>query len=349
MSNQTDCIAMPLALLDRFLPMHALVSPTGHVQHAGPTLRKIVGQDQLVGRRFLEAFEMRRPRGAAQMADLLNAGSLRVNLRMRARSDIRLKGLGLALPEKAGLLVSLAFSSPISEVAATFGLSSGDFAPTDLAVELLYLNEANKGVIRESRDLNLRLLGAKSKAEEAAHTDTLTGLRNRRGMEIVLDRYKSCRERFSLMHVDLDYFKAVNDTYGHAAGDAVLVAAAQVLLDELRAEDTVIRSGGDEFVVLLHRRTAPQDLATISNRILQRLAVPVIFEGHECKISGSIGITMSDDYAEIDPDQMMLDADVALYAAKKSGRAQFRFVREVGGVGQSASALANAAPLERAS
>lgn len=285
-------------MLDRLLPMHLLVAATGHVQHAGPTFAKVCG-GALVGQRFLEVFETRRPRQASRMADLLALDAMRLNLRLRARPEVRLKGLGISLGE--GLLVNLAFSSSVPEAVVEFGLSSGDFAPTDLAVELLYLAEVNKAVMQESRDLNMRLLGAKSRAETEAHTDTLTGLFNRRGMESAMERYKSCQEQFGLINVDLDRFKQVNDTYGHAAGDAVLLAAARGLKAAVRAEDTVARFGGDEFVVLVHRCSDVQELGDIAQRILEKLEVPVMYEGHACCISGSIGITLSEDYESIFP------------------------------------------------
>lgn len=341
-------VVLPLALLDRLMPMHVFVQATGHVHHAGRTLMKICGAG-LIGARFLEVFEARRPRGIALMSDLLSVDTMRLNLRLRSHPEIRLKGQGLSLPGKAGLLANLAFSSAVPEAVTAFGLTSRDFAATDLAVELLYLNEVNKAVIQESRDLNLRLLSAKSQAEEDAHTDLLTGLLNRRGMETAMERYKSCRETFSLMNLDLDRFKQVNDTYGHAAGDAVLMTAAQALRAELRPADIVARFGGDEFVVLLHRQTDMQDLGQVAHRIIKRLEQPVFYEGHKCQISGSIGITQSVDYEEINPDQMLLDADRALYAAKNAGRAQFRFVREVGGAEEPSPGQKVVAAMKRAS
>lgn len=338
-------VSLQPAMLDRLMPMHVLVRATGHIDHAGPTIAKICG-NELIGNRFLEVFETRRPRQVSRMADLLAMDGVRLNLRLRARPEVRLKGLGITLEE--GLLVNLAFSSSVPEAVSDFGLSSRDFAPTDLAVELLYLAEVNKAVLQESRDLNMRLLGAKSRAETEAHTDTLTGLYNRRGMETAMERYKSCKENFGLISVDLDRFKQVNDTFGHAAGDAVLLAAARGLREAVRSEDTVARFGGDEFVVLVHRCSAMKDLGEIAQRILEKLEVPVMYEGNACSISGSIGITMSDDYETIDPDQMLLDADRALYAAKRGGRAQYRFVREVGGATEPVPGQVVSAPMKRA-
>ena len=341
-------VQIPATDLDWMMPMHAIVSDTGHIQSTGPTLAKLRDGDNLVGARFLEVFELRRPRSISCMADLMKAGRQRLQLRFRNRPDIPMKGLAFQLPDARGLFVNLSFGISTAKATNTFQLSAQDFSPTDLSIEMLYLVEAQDAVMNESSDLNMRLLGAKSAAEEQASTDTLTGLKNRRAMDIILARYVACREKFSMMHLDLDFFKAVNDTYGHAAGDFVLCEAAKIFRKELRSEDSVIRFGGDEFVLLIHRLTNPIPLAGIATRILQGLEKPMLFEGHECRVSGSIGITVSDDYDPIDPGQMLADADAALYAAKEAGRAQHRFFREVGGVGNSASNADATKPLARA-
>ena len=117
---------------------------------------------------------------------------------------------------------------------------------------MLYLVEAKSAAMDESRALNSRLQGAKIAAEEQAFTDTLTGLKNRRALDHVMARLLAMGEVFSCMHVDLDYFKSINDTLGHAAGDHVLQVVAQVLVAETRAPDTIARVGGDEFVILVH-------------------------------------------------------------------------------------------------
>ncbi|MEL7117511.1 MAG: GGDEF domain-containing protein, partial [Pseudomonadota bacterium] len=342
--------ALPLDFqaLDALMPMHAIVASTGHIVHAGPTLNKLNAPMGFVGKRLLEAFEVRRPREARLIRDLIQDGGTRVSLRLRDGSDVRLQGIALPL-QNGELMVNLSFGISLADAIRAFKLSASDFATTDLAIEMLYLAEAKEAVSAESRSLNLRLLGAKSDAEEAAFTDALTGLKNRRALDMVLARYRSGRDPFTLMHLDLDHFKEVNDTLGHAAGDAVLMRVAQVLTLETREHDTIIRVGGDEFVLIFDQLTDTQALRQISQRIISRLEQPIDYEGQACRISGSIGITMSDDYAEVEPAQMLVDADVALYAAKKAGRATFRFVREVGGVGQSATALAEAPPLPRSS
>lgn len=340
-------VGLPLAILDRMMPMNAVIGPTGHILHAGPTLQKIRPESPMIGGRFLETFEVRRPRGATEYSDLAQAEETRLNLRLRDIPGVSLKGLAIPLPNGAGVLVNLSFGIAAVDAVAIFGLSAGDFAPTDLTTEMLYLVEAKEAVLEESRNLNMRLKGAKNAAEEQAFTDTLTGLKNRRAMDVILARYQKCGEKFGMMHLDLDYFKEVNDTLGHAAGDYVLQQAASIFVDETRDADTVIRFGGDEFVLLFHHLTDIKRLGVVAERILTRLQKPMMFQDTPCQISGSIGITISDDYLAIDPDQMLIDADMALYASKKAGRAQYTFVRDVGGVGQSAEDVAAAVPVGR--
>ncbi len=220
-----------------------------------------------------------------------------------------------------GLLLDMSFGISVVDAIGTYDLTIGDFAATDLAVEMLYLLEAKSAAMMESRKLNTRLQGAKIAAEEQAYTDTLTGLKNRRAMDHVLERFIEADEKFGLMQIDLDYFKAVNDTMGHAAGDHVLLEVAKILVDETRDEDLVARVGGDEFVLLFHRLTDIEKLNDIASRIIKRMEVPIAFNGKHCRISASIGTTVSDYYQTPDVVKMLGDADLALYASKNKGRA----------------------------
>ena len=324
--------------LTLLMPMHAILSSTGHIIGQGSTLAKLSPEDGFIGSRFLERFELRRPRNVTRIAELGVVGGQLLNLRMRDHLDMPMKGIAIRLPGTSNILVNLSFGISVTEAVARFDLSSGDFSATDLTIEMLYLVEAKNAVMEETRNLNLRLQGAKIAAEEQAFTDTLTGLRNRRAMDMILNRYRDCGERFGLVHLDLDFFKQVNDTLGHAAGDHVLQAAAKILLDETRSEDTVIRCGGDEFVLIFHKLTDPEMLAGVARRILKRLEQPIMFDGTPCRISGSIGITISEDYKTPDPEQMLIDADIALYASKNAGRAQHTFARDAGVIASSKKA-----------
>jgi diguanylate cyclase (GGDEF)-like protein len=137
-----------------------------------------------------------------------------------------------------------------------------------------------------------------------------------------LERMCSAKAPFGLLHLDLDFFKAVNDTLGHAAGDFVLESVGRILREQIRAEDCAARIGGDEFVVVLPGRIDPNTLEAIANRIIGRLSQPMEFEGKPCRISASVGIVRSVDFTTPDAAQVLAAADRALYAAKHAGRAQ---------------------------
>jgi len=313
-------VSLSLSALDQVMPMHLLVDKTGHIRHAGPTLRKLHPDIAIEGMRMLEVFELRRPRLAASLQDLMNLCGRTLHFTLRADPGTRLTGI-IVDTDEDGALLNMSFGIAVVDAVRDFGLTNADFAPTDLTVEMLYLVEAKSAAMDESRDLNSRLQGAKIAAEEQAYTDTLTGLKNRRAMDHVLERVVLSGAKFSLMNLDLDFFKLINDTMGHAAGDHVLQVAAQIMVAAARAEDTVARVGGDEFVLLFQGLVRQERLMQIANKLILALEKPIPFNGRSCRISGSIGIAVSTAYAVPDPEQMMHDADLALYASKNKGRA----------------------------
>lgn len=306
--------------LGQLMPMHVWISPTGHIRDAGPTLLKILSGDRLVGRRFLEVFALRRPRECFSLGDFLNLIGRRLSLALRDPPHTAFKGIAVALGAGQGVLLNLSFGIEVAAAVRDHKLTNGDFAPTDLTIEMLYLTEAKTAVMEELRKLNKRLHGAKLAAEEQAMTDTLTGLRNRRAMDRTLEWVIEAKVPFGLMHLDLDYFKQVNDTLGHAAGDLVLEVVAGALRSETRESDTVARVGGDEFVIIFPELVDPARLAAIGQRILSRLEEPIGFEGKVARISASIGTTISTFYTPVQPDRILSDADQALYASKRNGR-----------------------------
>ncbi|MDR6307602.1 GGDEF domain-containing protein [Pacificitalea manganoxidans] len=305
--------------MDLLMPMHLRVDACGTITSVGPTLQRICAETPLPGRDFFDVFTLRRPQGVRDVAGLLRAdGRLSLGFRTGARTSF--KGLAVPLGTGAGALVNLGFGISVVEAVRQYALSNSDFAATDLAVELLYLVEANTAALEESRRLNLRLQGAKSAAEAQAITDTLTGLGNRRAMDEVLTRLEEAGRGFGLIHLDLDFFKDVNDRLGHAAGDAVLQHVGRVLVEETRGEDIVTRAGGDEFILIFPRVTDDTVLRQLALRIIARIEKPIPHGDQQCLISASAGIAVSRGIGSVA--QVLLDADRALYASKARGRAQ---------------------------
>ena len=158
--------------------------------------------------------------------------------------------------------------------------------------------------------------------------DALTGLPNRNLFRELVehDIGQAQREglRFGLLFVDLDRFKTINDALGHAMGDQLLMEVAQRLRSTLREADVVCRQSGDEFMVLARHLDDWQELATLSERLLQALARPVQLGSTPARVSGSIGIAMFPDDAS-DFETLAKHADVAMYQAKSLGRARYSF------------------------
>lgn len=306
--------------LGALMPLHLRVGPDGVIDGVGPTLAKLLADDHPQGKGFFDVFEMQRPRGVVSVAGLPALVGMRLKLGLRAAPHTMFKGQAVPLEAGQGFLFNLSFGIAVAEAVADHRLTDSDFAATDLTVEMLYLIEAKSAVLDELRRLNLKLHNAKSQAEEQALTDTLTGLRNRRAMDQAMASLTRADMPFGLMHIDLDYFKQVNDTLGHAAGDHVLVEVGRILREETRGGDTVARVGGDEFVLVMPGLVDHDTLDGVAQRILARVEKPLDFEGNACRISASIGTTVSTDYTEPEPDRILSDADRALYAAKRAGR-----------------------------
>ncbi len=196
----------------------------------------------------------------------------------------------------------------------------------DSSIQVYDENGTLRGALGILQDITER-----KNAEETirwhAHHDMLTGLPNR---VLFLDRLEqalSAAERrdrsTAVLFLDLDHFKHINDTLGHDAGDRLLQQIAYRLRDSLRPEDTIARIGGDEFNVLLPLVTGPDDATQVAARLLEALRPPVMVNGHDLYIGGSIGISLFPQDGG-DPHTLLKHADIALYQAKGAGRGVYR-------------------------
>ncbi|GEO80512.1 hypothetical protein ROR02_06430 [Pararhodospirillum oryzae] len=156
-----------------------------------------------------------------------------------------------------------------------------------------------------------------------AHHDALTGLPNRAlfsdRLQQAMARAERDDHRVALLFVDLDRFKPINDTLGHAVGDLVLQTVARRLRASLRASDTVGRVGGDEFVVVLEPVNDVSDAVTVARKLRRSVALPIATEERDVSVSSSIGIALYPDHATTEV-MLCQCADLAMYAAKRAGR-----------------------------
>jgi diguanylate cyclase (GGDEF)-like protein len=201
-----------------------------------------------------------------------------------------------------------------------FGLAG---ATAMVAASLLFRHLAGRYVDRTLESVR-KLRTAKEQLEHRAFHDPLTSLANR---ALFAERLEHAMVRagqgsVAVLFLDLDNFKTVNDTLGHAAGDALLVAATKRLLFCVRREDTIARLGGDEFTVLLEDMHDPSDAARMAERIGEALRAPFELAGQSVSISSSIGIALDTDRTHA-PDDLMREADMAMYRAKSSGKARY--------------------------
>lgn len=322
--------------LGQVMPMALWLDRRGTICGLGPTLARILGPEPVIGTPFDQHFRLGRARARVQDEGRLAQGR-RLHLWLRASPGISLRGSAVDLGARGegGVLVNLTFGIHLAEAVREFGLTEADFSPCDLAIELLYLQEAKTAVLSELRALNMRLEDARRSALDQALTDPLTGLANRRAFNLALEKRVLGLEGravpFALAHVDLDHFKAVNDTMGHAAGDFMLEHVARVLRDEVRRGDLVARVGGDEFIILLREADSPERLLAMGRRMISRLEEPCFFAGEACRISASIGIALSQDYPGLEVEQMLADADAALYDSKRDGRGRCTIARPSSG------------------
>ena len=144
-------------------------------------------------------------------------------------------------------------------------------------------------------------------------------------LSLTINMARRYKKAAAVMFIDLDSFKAVNDTFGHDAGDYVLKQVAKRLLSCVRETDTVARVGGDEFLIIASEINAPENVAQIAEKVIQLVSQPIVFNGQQAVVGTSIGIALFPEHSE-DMDKLIKLADEAMYKVKNAGKNGFRFV-----------------------
>jgi Amt family ammonium transporter len=206
--------------------------------------------------------------------------------------------------------------------------STGELLDVLVAVKQVRLGAGRSGHLVTYRDIRQEKR-LQAKLQHASLHDPLTGIANR---VLFLDRLTLTMARlrrrpdrsFAVVFLDLDHFKQVNDTWGHSAGDMLLLTAAARLRSCLRPQDTVARFGGDEFALLLDETDSLEDIDNLVQRIQIELQRPVDLDGPTVRVSASMGIVLGST-AYSDTEDILRDADAAMYSAKELGRARHEF------------------------
>jgi len=251
---------------------------------------------------------------------------------------------GIMFDRRTAILLSVAFVVAIVGVA--FGFSSGRlqiifdanlYARSSIGwifmmlVALLFGTLVATAVAAYRNSIRTLLLEIKQQRDEIEHQafhDPLTGLPTLQlasdRLEMAINSAKRNSRKCALMFIDLDGFKGINDTFGHEAGDAVLIEVANRLKDVVRISDTASRIGGDEFLVIFGEFEGRDQASETAQRIIRAVSRPIPYKEHQLSISCSIGIAIFPDHAT-DAHTLRRSADTAMYEVKRSGKNSFAF------------------------
>lgn len=242
-------------------------------------------------------------------------------------------------PDDVNTAASKFFAAAIGQRVSSeyrFRRIDGEYVWLETTFQLVELPDGRYEVHATSRDISERKQTQDQMAHLAMH-DQLTGLANR---SLFHDRLRQTMSREkrnatiqALLFVDLDQFKPINDSFGHAAGDQVLKEVGQRLNNAVREHDTVARIAGDEFVVLCEDIENEVAATQVADRIIAALALPYRFGETDVAVTGSVGIAMTDGSGETTPEDFLNQADIALYKAKDLGKNQYCVYRDAGTTG----------------
>ncbi|MEO8501418.1 MAG: diguanylate cyclase, partial [Vicinamibacteria bacterium] len=277
---------------DRFFEvsqtLHVVLDNQGSIRWVSPASKRILGRapEDFVGTKVWEHLELDEESARREILPRLRTGATDIELKLRHRDGSVRWTLWNAAPD------------PLGELVFAAGLD-----------------------ISERRQ-------AEHQIEHLAYHDALTGLPNRHlfvdRLDNALTRAQRTEETLAVLFVDIDHFKAINDSLGHTAGDVLLRTIALRLRSTLRTEDTVARLGGDEFTILVSGVKDPNDLLRLAHKLHSTIKVPVDVASRELTVSASIGVGLYPQDGET-AEQLLRNADLAMYRAKELGRDRTQF------------------------
>ena len=252
---------------------------------------------------------------------------------MQAASDadlIIVSGRLLVTLEQLVRLHSITRKSELERLHDKEHLQGNIFYVLILLLLVVAIVVARRGFVSIDRII-AEQISAEKKIKHQAHFDSLTGLPNRflaldRLSQMIKDSKRS-NEKIAVLFIDLDHFKKINDTLGHASGDKLLVEAALRINDSVRAGDTVGRLGGDEFIVIIGGITNAKEVMAVAENLIRRVSEVFVIDGKELLITGSIGISIFPDDSR-DKNELVSKADSAMYHSKDSGRNTYSYFTE---------------------
>jgi diguanylate cyclase (GGDEF)-like protein len=311
--------------LDALNPFFVWVDTRGAIVAHGRTISKLFGNSDLTGQPSSAHFVFIRPYvgDVAQIVD--HAVSLRVRTRPpRGVAAANLPGTAIRLADGGGHLLMLTPGLELQRLAEIFDLRKSDLSAADGSEDLMFLLQSQRHLMQEMLDTATLVEEGRRAAEAEAKSDLLTGLLNRRGLTENLESLLAggARGNCGLVHLDLDRFKMINDTHGHAAGDAVLVHVGAVLKSAVRPPFFAGRLGGDEFVAVLPGLEQPEALIPLAETLAGQIASPVTWGEFNLKIGATYGLTWVPAGSSLSFDDILHQADLALLDGKRRGRAR---------------------------
>ncbi|MEM9341628.1 MAG: EAL domain-containing protein [Pseudomonadota bacterium] len=310
--------------LNLIFPFGILVGPDGVILGFGASMEKLPGMTTALGKQVFDALHFTKPRLIDREKLLQDVLGKRITCEVSDPNGLKpVAFFGMAFNvTMAGthhVLLMLTPGVNARTLVEDRGLSTTDFGAADGSADLLLLLAMQEEMVADGKKKSARLEAARDEAERLANHDALTGLPNRRALMRELARCLS-EGPLSVMHVDLDHFKEINDTFGHAAGDAALRHAAEGLRTVVGEGALCARIGGDEFVAILEGEVPQDQLEVMANVVVTALSRPFDFRGAEITAGASVGMAQTTVGDGQSPDDVLHSADLALYEAKRGGR-----------------------------